>query len=81
MAKIVVDISDCSPDEKETLHKGGEVLRDLCQKEADSFDSFLKQWGTAQPKGSIERDYMHGLAPWERSVVAGYLYQKALERF
>jgi len=81
MANIVVDISDCSSDEKESLTNGGGPLLDLCQKEVDSFDQYLKQWGSSYPEGSMERDFADGLAQWERTVVAGYLYQKALGRF
>ena len=79
MARIVVDI-DCSPDEKELL-SGGDHLKDLCQKEVESFDQYLRQWGSAQPEGTMARDYADGLAQWEKQAVAGYLYQKAMGRF
>ena len=79
MAKIVVELSDLSdPEEAASLGKGGDPLRALCQKEVESFDQFLRQWGSEAPEG---RDYVDGLVRWERSVVEGFLYQKLMGRF
>jgi hypothetical protein len=73
MARIAVELSDFeSPEEQEALGKGGDPLRALCQKEVESFDQFLRGWGG---------DYADGLVKWERAVVEGFLYQKALGRF
>jgi len=82
MASIVVGIVDCdSLEEEETLNKGGDPLRALCREEVGSFDQFLRRWGAEQPEGSLSHDYADGLAPWERDVIAGFLYQKAMGRF
>jgi hypothetical protein len=81
MRNITVTVTDVDPIQQEALGKGGEPLRTLCQKEAESFDAFLRQWGESQPPDSIERDYASGLAPWEKTVIAGYIYQKILGRF
>ena len=79
MANIVVKLSDSSsPEEVEALGKGGDPLRALCQKEVESFDQFLRRWGSESPEG---RDYVDGLARFERAVVEGFLYQKLLGRF
>ena len=82
MANVLVGIVDCdSPEEEEALNKGGDPLRTLCQKEVESFDQFLRQWGSEQTPGSIGNDYAEGLAQWERQVVEGFLYQKIMGRF
>lgn len=78
MPKITLKVESDNPQE---LSNGGDPLRALCQEEAESFDRFLRAWGEDQPEGSLERDYANGLAPWEKTVVAGYLYQKAMGRF
>jgi hypothetical protein len=57
-----------SPDEAERLLEGGDSLRDLCRKEVDRFDRYLRD--------AVGKDYATGLANWERFAVEGYLYQK-----
>ena len=46
--------------------KGGKPLRDLCRKEVEIFDSFLR----------TQEGYRDGLAKFERLAIEGYLYQK-----
>ena len=68
MAKIIVDLSVTEPNEDlEPARNGGQVLRDLCRKEVDSFDEYLKNYGG---------DYTTGLAHFERMAIEGFLYQK-----
>lgn len=78
MAQISVKLEDPSREEYDALDKGGDPLRTLCRKEVESFDQYLRQWGSESPEG---RDYADGLVRWERNVVEGYLYQKLLGRF
>lgn len=54
-----------------------EPLLDLCRKEAENFSEFLKR----NPKGpNDEWLYEDGLAKWEISAIASYLYQKTKGR-
>lgn len=46
---------------------GGEALRDLCRKEVEDFDSYLRRFGN---------EYSGGLSKFEKLAVEGYLYQK-----
>ena len=62
--KLVIEASDA---ERELLAKGGDPLRDLCRKEVDAFDEYLRNYGG---------DYGQGLARFERFAVEGFLYQK-----
>ena len=57
---------------RESVADGGQPLIDLCRKEADTFDSYLRGCGIMQ--------YEDGLAKWERECLAGYLYQKVRGR-
>jgi hypothetical protein len=78
MARISVKLDDSSAEELDLLNKGGDLLRALCQKEVESFDQYLRRWGSESSEG---RDYSDGLVRWEKAVVEGYLYQKLLGRF
>ena len=62
--KLVVETDE----ERAASKEGGQVLINLCRKEADSFDTYLRGCG-------IEL-YEDGLAKWEKEALAGYLYQK-----
>lgn len=46
---------------------GGEPLMNLCRKEVDLFDQYLRNYG---------QEFKGGLAKFERAVLEGYLYQK-----
>jgi hypothetical protein len=44
-----------------------DALRSLCRREADRFDTYLRNYGD---------EYAEGLADWEKKAVEGYIYQK-----
>ena len=46
---------------------GGQSLRNLCRKEVEYFDKYLRQHGG---------EYKEGLAKFEALAIEGYLYQK-----
>lgn len=58
---------DGDPEVAEKLLNDPKALRNLCRKEVESFDSYLRQ---ADPQ------FTDGLAKWESLVVEGYIYQK-----
>jgi len=62
---ITLKIDD--PEVASTVANGGPQLRDLCQKEVDLFDAYLRSYG---------KEYAGGLSKFERSAIEGYLYQK-----
>jgi hypothetical protein len=53
-------------DVAKTIFKGGTPLRDLCQKEVDLFEDYLR----------TQEGYTDGLAKFLRLAIEGYLYQK-----
>ena len=52
---------------RSAVANGGEPLRDLCRKEVDNFDQYLRKFG---------EDYRDGLSKFERLAIEGYIYQK-----
>jgi hypothetical protein len=62
---ITLTVDD--PEAAAAVANGGQQLRDLCQKEVDLFDAYLRSYG---------KEYAGGLAKFERSAIEGYLYQK-----
>lgn len=54
-------------DAAKEVFKGGKPLRDLCRKEVEIFDAYLRSQGG---------EWVDGLAKFERLAVEGYLYQK-----
>jgi hypothetical protein len=52
-----------------------EPLRALCRKEVDRFEAYLRDFGS-RADNHLDRDWVHGLARFERMVVEGYIYQK-----
>ena len=64
---LVVDESKATEEEKAALRNGKEPLRVLCRKEVDRFDLYLR---------TNDHQFSEGLAPFERLVLEGYLYQK-----
>jgi len=65
---------------RQQASSGGQQLLSLCLKEAEAFSDYLDRYA----RESKDRDapmYEGGLAEWEKKAVAGYLYQKFLERF
>ena len=67
MTKIVLAL-DGDPSAVEDVLKGGsQLLRDLCRKEVESFDEYLRR---------VDPQFTDGLSKWESLVVQGYIYQK-----
>lgn len=66
MTKIVVTL-DGDPSAAEALTEGSQVLRDLCQKEVESFDQYVRV---------VDPQFADGLSKWECRAIEGYLYQK-----
>ena len=66
MAHIKVEIEG-DPQETTELLEGGDGLRDLCRKEVDRFDAYLRQ--------KVGGEYKEGLARFERFAIEGFLYQ------
>lgn len=64
----VFELSITDPKLRESVADGGQPLIDLCRKEADTFDTYLRECGIPL--------YEDGLARWEREALTGYLYQK-----
>ena len=58
---------DGDPAVVEEVLNDSKALRDLCRKEVESFDSYLR---------SVDPQFTDGLAKWEVRVVEGYVYQK-----
>lgn len=52
------------PSHQEIVAKGGVPLKNLCQKEAQSFSDWLR---------ANEPNFSEGLAEWERHIIAVYL--------
>lgn len=52
----------------EIVAKGGPPLRDLCRKEVDNFDRYLRE--------EAKEEYIGGLSKFEHLAIEGYLYQK-----
>lgn len=65
--KLVPDGSQATKEESDALRNGGEPLRDLCRKEVERFNAYLRAYGNG---------YEEGLARFEQFAVEGYLYQK-----
>jgi hypothetical protein len=65
MSEIAFKIED--EEVAASVAMGGQSLRDLCHKEVDLFDKYLRQFGS---------QYADGLARFERLAIEGYLYQK-----
>ncbi len=64
----VLEVVIVDPALRESVADGGQPLIDLCRKEADTFDTYLRGCGIPL--------YEDGLAKWEREALTGYLYQK-----
>ena len=52
---------------EEALNGDPQILRDLCRKEVELFDMYLRK---------VDPQFKDGLAKWECLVVEGYIYQK-----
>lgn len=63
MITLKVDDQDVAA----AVANGGPQLRDLCRKEVDLFDQYLRSYG---------QEYAGGLAKFERLAIEGYIYQK-----
>jgi hypothetical protein len=61
---IVVD----DPAAQKVVDEGGRPLIDLCRKEAEAFDQYLRGCGIPL--------YAEGLARFEQEAIIGFLYQK-----
>ena len=66
-------LSGTSLKDKPFVQEGTTALKKVCEAEAELFHKYLCSCG--------EKEYENGLADWEKSVVAGYLYQKLKNRF
>ena len=64
---LTPDLSRATKEEISALSNGGEPLRDLCRKEVERFNAYLRQYGG---------EYADGLARFEQFAVEGYIYQK-----
>ncbi len=67
MTKIVLALDGDPTAVKELLNGDSKLLRNLCRKEAESFDEYLRQ---------VDPQFKEGLARWELLAVEGYIYQK-----
>ena len=68
MFKIIIE----DPELAAEAAKGGPKLLDLCQKEVEIFDAYLRKYGQT-PEGKL---YLDGLSKFEQLAIRGYLYQK-----
>ena len=66
MTKIKMSL-DGDPEVAKEILNNPQALRDLCRKEVESFDSYLR---------SVDPQFTDGLARFEFRVVEGYVYQK-----
>lgn len=69
MSQIKMTIDD--PEIQKLAGEGGPPLRDLCRKEADLFDEYLRTSGA-----EVDALWADGLASWEHKAIVGYIYQK-----
>jgi hypothetical protein len=69
MSRIKMTVDDA--ESQQLVSEGGPPLRDLCRKEAELFDTYLRTAGA-----EVDAVWADGLASWEREAIAGYIYQK-----